>query len=332
MATTQQDINNAKAEAERIKAQVEAAKAKVAEAQAKIAEARAQVAAAIAKFEKAKALAQAVTAAYRAGGLKGGLAAIVASQVGNIRGELVSQVNKRVNEAINKLINQCPPEKDLQRIVKTKNNLQKVVTNFDKRVQSFRPVATNLSLAATIIELSIEVITSIPTPTAIIPPQTGGVGIPINVLTKYSDSLVKLNTRLAFVKNQANTINTVVDSVGGVTQGLRSKLDSLDKYIERCYLEKLDSTDNLDTLNAGLAAIQPKENTGSEGTPNANYEYKGYKLEIIQDINSPSVAPKRFAIGKDRRGIIVLQGPSSFSADTQVLLDEIKFRIDNQLA
>jgi hypothetical protein len=55
------------------------------------------------------------------------------------------------------------------------------------------------------------------------------------------------------------------------------------------------------------------------------------KLEIIEDPNSPRIAPRRYAIAKDRRGIIVLRGDSSFSSSTDVLLDEIKFRIDNQL-
>lgn len=56
-----------------------------------------------------------------------------------------------------------------------------------------------------------------------------------------------------------------------------------------------------------------------------------FKLEIILDPDSPTIAPKRFAVAKNLEGIIVLKGAKSFSSSTQVLLDEIKFRIDNQL-
>ena len=63
--------------------------------------------------------------------------------------------------------------------------------------------------------------------------------------------------------------------------------------------------------------------TGPDGTI--------YKLEIILDPDSPEIAPRRFAVAKNKDGIIMLKGQKSFSSSTQVLLDEIKFRIDNQL-
>ena len=331
MATTEQSLAQAKA-------QVEAAKAKVDAAKAKIAEARAKSDAEIRKFEKSKALAQTITNAYKAGGIKGGISAVIASQVGSIRAKLVAEVNTRVNEAISKFANKCPPEKELQRIIKTKNNLKKAVASLDKRVNAFRPVAANINTAVSIIKLAVQVITSIPVPTAIIPPQVGGLGIPINVLTKYSNSLDRLNKQLDLLQQESQAITSIVGSVAGVTQGITIKLDSLDAYIERCYLDSLSNTTDLLNIDATLAAIQPPNSgdstiaTGPDtGQTNPAFEYKGYKLEIVEDINSPAIAPRRFAIARDRRGIVVLQGPSSFSADTQVLLDEIKFRIDNQL-
>lgn len=63
--------------------------------------------------------------------------------------------------------------------------------------------------------------------------------------------------------------------------------------------------------------------TGPDGTV--------YKLEILFDPNSPQIAPRRFAIASTLNGVVKFKGPKSFSSSTQVLLDEIKFRIDNQL-
>lgn len=98
------------------------------------------------------------------------------------------------------------------------------------------------------------------------------------------------------------------------------------------------------TTKAIVNTAQPKENTGSEGPPtdaagnlDPNYSYKSkttgklYMLSIVQDPNSPKIAPRRYAIAKDMGGTIRLKGDSSFSSSTQVLLDEIKFQIDNQL-
>jgi len=57
-----------------------------------------------------------------------------------------------------------------------------------------------------------------------------------------------------------------------------------------------------------------------------------YKLEIRQDPNSPSIAPKRFGVALTLdEGVAVLKGQPSFSSDINVLLDEVKFRLDNQL-
>ena len=58
---------------------------------------------------------------------------------------------------------------------------------------------------------------------------------------------------------------------------------------------------------------------------------KDYKLSVLTDPSSPSIAPKRFAVAKDQIGVIILRGPSSFASSTEVLIQELKFRIDNQL-
>jgi len=57
-----------------------------------------------------------------------------------------------------------------------------------------------------------------------------------------------------------------------------------------------------------------------------------YFLEIINDINSPAIAPRRFAVAKDQRDIIVFRGPKSFSSSTTVLIDTLKLSIINQLS
>ena len=56
-----------------------------------------------------------------------------------------------------------------------------------------------------------------------------------------------------------------------------------------------------------------------------------YKLEIQLVPEDSNIAPRRFALARNVRGIAVIKGDLSFSSSTKVLLDEIKFRIDNQL-
>lgn len=56
-----------------------------------------------------------------------------------------------------------------------------------------------------------------------------------------------------------------------------------------------------------------------------------YTLSILIDETSDYIAPLRYAIAKDFRGITILQGPKSFASSPQVLIDELKFRLDRQL-
>lgn len=59
--------------------------------------------------------------------------------------------------------------------------------------------------------------------------------------------------------------------------------------------------------------------------------YKDYFIEVVEDPEDFGLAPRRFAVAKDGEGVIVLRGPKSFSSSTDILIEELKFRIDNQL-
>jgi DNA repair ATPase RecN len=304
------------------------AQAKFEEQKKKIEETKAKAEAAVKRAKEIQQRLKELQAVYKAGGsVKGGISAIVASQVGNVRALLIVQVQKNVLAMLTKFSSECPNPKDLQRIIKTRNTLLKNVSALRQRVQKFNTVASSLQTTATLVKTLIQVITSIPLPTAIIPPMSGGIGVPVSLLTKYSNSLVKLNKTLDKIVDESGAITSVVSSINPPLQTTEDRLKSIDALIQQC----AEGASTRADLAALLATTQPQGNTGSEGTPSPDYTYKGYTLEIIRDTDSPEIAPRRYVIAKDRRGIIVLKGPSSFSSSTDVLLDEIKFRIDNQL-
>ena len=78
--------------------------------------------------------------------------------------------------------------------------------------------------------------------------------------------------------------------------------------------------------DGGLANIDPNDPrlsyTGEDGTV--------YRFVIIPDENAPAIAPRNFAQARDLGGVVRFTGPKSFSQDLDVLLDEVKFMIDNQ--
>lgn len=255
------------------------------------------------------------------------LSGIIARQVGSIQGKLVSQVQGQVLNVLSKFSSQCPNTVELEKIIRIKNNLLKNINALERRIQKLRSVANKLDASIRAAKVAIAIITSIPTPTVLqFVPDPGALvkGVPFSRLTKLSDRLIKLNKLLDALEADKAGILGVINTVSVTLGGLKKRLEVIDVAVQGCV------KDSADTQQI-VASTQPPQNTGSEGTPNDDYLYKGYKLEIIQDPNSPKIAPKRYAIAKDKAGVIVLYGPSSFSSDTQVLLDEVKFRIDNQL-
>jgi len=321
--------------AQAAQAAVESSIAKAREAQKKFEETKAKVEAAKKKAEdavkKAKALQQTIKvlrAQQRTpGAVRGGIAAIVGSQIGTLKGALAAQILKRVIAILSKFSSGCPDNKELQKIIKVRSTLLKHLTSFEKRVNAFAAIANQLTAVVSVIKIIIQLITSLPIPVAVPP----GAGIPISVLTKYSNALIKVNKKLDVVLAEAGAITGIINTVSPIITSLKNRLESIDIAIEQC------SIGNPADLSDILATAQPPQNTGSEGTPtdaqgnpDPNYLYKGYVLAIVQDPNSPKIAPRRYAIAKDRSGIVRLRGESSFSSDTQVLLDELKFKIDNQ--
>ena len=252
------------------------------------------------------------------------ISGVIARQVGSLQGKISAQVQGRVLDILSKFTSQCPTGPEIKKIIIQRNNLLNTINSFESRINALRATANRFNGVIITTSRAIQVIKSIPLPTAIIPPMSGGLGIPINILTRYSDALIRLNKFLDALEADREGVLGIINSASNTLATLKQRLNAIDLAIEECSKSSPDLT-NI------LTEAQPEENTGSEGIPNENYEYKGYKLEIIQDPNSPEIAPKRYAIAIDRRGIVVLRGQSSFSSSTEILLQEIKFRIDNQL-
>jgi prophage DNA circulation protein len=246
------------------------------------------------------------------------LALITASQLGVLKATLISKANTEVNKALQRFINTCPPPATLSRVVKIKDNLNKTLNKYQKSVRTFSTIATTLNTAISLVKTYLKARYLNPKPVAV-----GGVGIPIGIINLSSDEIYKLNKKLDEYSEQVKTISALIEAAQTVVNPIQEKLLTLDSYVERCTLQ--DTVNLEDTFKEIV-----QQGTSSQ---NQNKEvYKGYALSIVTDPDTAAIAPKRYAIAQDIQEVVVLRGPSSFSSDTQVLLDELKFRIDNQLS
>jgi len=260
-------------------------------------------------------------------GIKGGLSSMVATQVGKIKANVTSKVQQQILKTLTKFSNQCPSPRELERLVKVRNNLLTQVQKAEKRVQSFSKLGTLLKGTITGLQTAITVIKNVPVPTAIIPPS-GGTGVPISVLTRYSDSLIQLDKKLERYGNEVTSIEQLVQTVLPVLSNIKSKLKLIDIAIEGCVKASGIST-NIQLFDSIQISDTEKE-TRDRGTFTLG-DGRVISYEVILDPNSPKVAPRRYAIARDSSGRTVFRGEPSFSSSTDVLIREIQFKLENNI-
>ena len=272
--------------------------------------------------------------------LRSQISGIVANQLGRAQGELEARIQTQTLELLSKFTNQCPGSKELIRIAKARNNLLRVVNTFQKSTNRLNSIPSKLRPPISAASRLIRLLKRNPTKLAIgnrpsfsdydrgglFSTKTAG------YTTRQADRLVKATLLLEALEDDLSAVNDLLQSVGPSFNNIRDLLESINVNIQDCAEELQDAEE----LKNTLSAIQPLGNTGSEGIPDESYSYRGangrdYTLEIIEDTSIDSTVVRRIAVAKDNLGIVILRGQPSFSSDTQILLDELKFRIDNQL-
>lgn len=121
-----------------------------------------------------------------------------------------------------------------------------------------------------------------------------------------------------------STLDSAVNKgVGDLLSGIRKIEDSNINSNTKDLIKGL--LDNFANIGEGNASINSKFfHTGPDGTV--------YELRIKNDIQAPPIAPRRYAVAINPDGAEMFVGDKSFASDVEVLLNEIKFRIDNQLS
>lgn len=142
----------------------------------------------------------------------------------------------------------------------------------------------------------------------------------------FSDSLLTRQGNF-YETNSANGIPpSEKDKLADAAE--KDLLDSLNK------LNGEDSQELKDAIADIFDSFKSENETEAENNPDNFYTAANgeiYKLKIKLDPKSPQIAPRRFAVAIDKFGVEILKGPKSFSSSTKILLDELKFRLDNQL-
>lgn len=209
----------------------------------------------------------------------------------------------------------CPPPELLNDAIKKRNSIVRQLN------QIYATIALNSALAAAILILSFQLkgiinsIQSLAFPTAVPP----GIGIPYSVI----GALDKLKDKLNEIAEDNKKLNKqIIISLAFLVAALiivLIYLKNIDGMIQKCSQEA-----NLEPLSPELEAIREEnERANDEPSPTLN----GFTFSVVEDKNEVGSLKRRFAVAKDKQGVILLKGEPSFSASDQILIDELKFYI-----
>ena len=228
----------------------------------------------------------------------------------------------------------CVPNPRLLEMIRLKNKLTRQLNNIYRiidRAVKFVGIATGL-LAA--FRLIIRIVRFLPIPVSFPP----GFGIPLSVINKIQFLLEKFSKKIAQFTQISVGILAALIILREVLKQAIALLDMLDELIGRCAEENggtfIDENGNTITfaeipqteLDAELlASLEDQEGDGTPGPP---YLVNGFILEVQSDNNNPvGTLKRRYAVAKNKQGVILLEGEKSFSSNDQILINELKFYI-----
>lgn len=107
-------------------------------------------------------------------------------------------------------------------------------------------------------------------------------------------------------------VATIVDTLP-LSEGLRSKLDQ--------YLNDIKKNSDGSENNKKQRTFEYLASTG-----------ENYTVEILDDLQYSKLAIRHYAIVKDSAGVVVLEGPKTFSLNTSVLVTDIENRLEQILS
>ena len=126
-------------------------------------------------------------------------------------------------------------------------------------------------------------------------------------IEKLDKSLCAAAKGMTFVVANIN----VVDAFIRILDGLLQKCIEPDSFGDVPDLGLIDQLTPLNYLAQGIA-------------------YRGFELEVRVEPSTGRLK-RRYAVALDVNKVVMLQGPYSFSADADILIDELKYRIDAYL-
>lgn len=263
------------------------------------------------------------------------LAAFIAKYLAKLEAYVISKVYEEVNKIIEQLLGQvCPPVEEIERLLKIRDNLLNMINGVEKKIEPVKKFADQLVPPIDAAKATVLVLEQLPLPTTIgTPPGPAGGVVFAQTQGAVNRFAQLLNLACQIVDLLEKDVKAIRDLTNISTDGLtpvRQRLESIDIKLFEC-VDKLPQNQKSRVLSL-IENLPSNVGIGIGDTDGqGRYFYKDYIITIQEDKESPGFAKRRYAQVENTNGVVLMRGPSSFSSSTRVLIDEIKFRINNQL-
>ena len=262
-------------------------------------------------------------------------------------------------------------ESTVNSVIQQKNSLQGALGTITQPLNTLETTANTIQGVTTGIKAAVTIIKNIPIPTSVPP----GVGVPINVINRFSNSLDTLKTVIDKFEGPLKIIPPSIIKINDILIPLVGKLAEFDSIFQKilniiAFIRLLLKYPNITQSDIGqiqqdmaislqqslaLSGISTSNNllntAGDKDLldqldPNSNNPliYKEFRLIIEFDPSNTFKFPARRIKAENSKGVKLYSTPPdqgsgevntsstySFSSSTNVLIDEVKFNIDQYL-
>ena len=221
----------------------------------------------------------------------------------------------------------CPSKDQLKDVIRKRNRTIKQLN------QIYQTIVLNTGLAAVFAILSVNLrgirlsIDALPFPQAVgTPPAKDFGGLIFAQPYSTTAKLQRIDDLLEELEKDNKNLNketliALVMLIAG-TATVLALLQGIDDMAQECSEDVLD----LEEIDRELLLIS--NNTTEELETPIVENLNGFTFDVMTDNSNPvGTLKRRFAVAKNKRGVIQLKGESSFSASDQVLIDELIFYI-----
>ena len=273
------------------------------------------------------------------------LGTVIAGLVRNAARSLVN-FELAVDPLIERLQQSCPPKVELEIIIRQKNSIATALTQTQTALNTMVQTGQTVTGIINVTDIALRVIKNLPLPTSVPP----GIGIPISVINRFTDTLIKLSDLIKTNRGIVASIAPAVQSLNSDIQTILDALARLDVLLAGCleqdtigltdeekedYFTSLGiNLNTLDTTSSPEVNIAGGQALEDSLAPNSNDPliYKDFKLIIDNDKENTLSFPRRRIVATRVTDGVQIVGDYSFSASTQILVDEVKFQIDKYLS